>query len=119
MVPPVFTETAFERFQSHSVRYTQHNVSKLLQFNLFCDVCAASQMIPSLLTAGGVTVVPVLSCEGLSLRVEAAVHHSDQVMLTESSLCQCHGPQARRLHKRKTQLIKHHVGFYNMILNRQ
>lgn len=78
-----------------------------MQFNLFCDVCAASQMISSLLTAGGVTVVPVLSCEGLSLRVEAAVHHSDQVMLTESPLCQCHGPQARRLHKRKTQLIKH------------
>lgn len=30
--------------------------------------------------------VPVLSCEGLSLRVKATVHHSDQVMLTESSL---------------------------------
>lgn len=66
-------------------------------------------MIPSLLTAGGVTVVPVLGCEGLSLRVEAAVHHSDQVMLTEGPLCQCHGSQARRLqaHKRKTQFIKH------------
>lgn len=101
----MFTETAFK--VTHSVRYTQHNVSKLLQFNLFCDVCAASQMFPSLLTAGGVTVVPVLSCEGLSLRVEAAVHHSDQVMLTESPLRQCHGPQARRLRKRQTQLIKH------------
>lgn len=87
----------------------------MLQSNLFCDFCAVSHMSPSLLTAGGVRLVPVLSCEGLSLRMEAAVHHSDQVMLTERSFCQGHGSQARRLHTHteETVIIKHlshHVG---------
>lgn len=50
------------------------NYIKLVCFELSLGVC-----VP--------VTVPVLSCEGLSLRVKATVHHSDQVMLTESSLC--------------------------------
>lgn len=38
--------------------------------------------------------VPVLGGEGLSLGVEAAVDHPEQVMLTQSSLSQSHGAQA-------------------------
>lgn len=75
---------------------------------------SAGQMYIRLITlfcvskVGCFRLIPVLSGEGFPLGMEAAVHHPDQVMLTESPLCQCHGTQARRLHnqhKRELSLV--------------
>lgn len=85
------------RFQNQAGCHPLLTTSNLLWFN----ICCVRLIAPSLITAGWVGAIPVLSCEGLSLGVEAAVHHSDQVMLTESSLCQCYGAQTRRLHRQK------------------
>lgn len=51
--------------------------------------------------AGSGGGVPVLGREGLSLRVKAAVHHADQVVLAERPLCQGHGSQTGWLHTRQ------------------
>lgn len=66
-----------------------------IQSTMFRECCNLICFVTSVLCLKW--VAPVLSSESLSLRMEAAVHHSDQVMLTQSPLCQCHGPQARRL----------------------
>ena len=103
--------------------------SRRFKFTLGEQLCRPSlytvwsQIIHSLLTAGWVGAVPVLSREGLSLWVDAAVHHSDQVMLTQSPLCQCYGPQTRRLntHKETTvnQILVNHVSFCTMTVQLQ
>lgn len=68
----------------------------------------------NLVCRGSVTAsVPVLGCEGLPLRVKAAVDHTDQVVLAERPLCQGHGSQAGRLH---TQQREHTVARDNVMV---